>query len=148
MKSVDMTRLENVNLVRGPVPLAPSPENLTFSHMPVRTPVALSHTFSQARFSAPAARTASPSVWNRVDSTRGGSSTGHSGTSTPGQYEPVRSSTHASRSGIATGAFRSDITTGAIGAIGPGTVASGLRIPRFGLATAPSVGSASVPENA
>lgn len=91
MKSVDMTRLENVNLVRGPVPLAPSPQNLTFTRTPVKTPVTLSHVFSQARFSAPAAHIASPSGWSHVDLTRGGSYAGHAGTSNPGQYDPVRS---------------------------------------------------------
>jgi hypothetical protein len=91
MKSVDMTHLENVNLMRGPVPLAPSPQNLTFTRTPVRTPVTLSHTFSQVRFAAPAVRAASPSVWNHVDSTRDGSSAGHAGISNPVQSEPVRS---------------------------------------------------------
>jgi hypothetical protein len=80
MRSVDMTRLENVNLVRGPVPLTPSPNNLTFTHSPVKSPVTLSHAFSQARFMAPATRYASPNY------------AGHAGTLNPGQYEPIRSS--------------------------------------------------------
>jgi FecR protein len=92
LRSVDMTRLENVNLVRGPVPLAPSSNNFAFTRTPVKSPVTLSHAFSQLRFAAPAARNASPAVWNRIDSPRGGSYTGRPGTFNPGQNEPIRSS--------------------------------------------------------
>jgi hypothetical protein len=91
MKSVDMTRLQNVGVVRGPMPLAPSLANLTFTRAQVKAPVTISHEFSQARFSTPAAHIASPAAWNRFDSTRGGSYTGHGGTST-WQFTPVRSS--------------------------------------------------------
>lgn len=77
MRSVDMTRLQNVNLVRGPLPLAPSPNNLTFTHTPVKSPVTLSRSFSQVRFAAPAARYASPYY------------AGHAGTSSSGRYEPT-----------------------------------------------------------
>ena len=90
LRAVDMTRLQNLNLVRGPLPLAPSGNNLTFTQTPVKTPVTLSHNFSQVRFAAPP-HTISPASWSHGDYTRGGSYGGR-GISNPGLYEPIRSS--------------------------------------------------------
>jgi len=71
VRPVDMTRVENLSVVRGAPPFAPSPQNYGFTHAPVRTPVPISHVFSQPRFTAPITQTQSPSVWNHVDPVRG-----------------------------------------------------------------------------
>jgi hypothetical protein len=90
MRGVDITRLGNVSLVRGPVPLVPSSQNQAFTRAPVRAPVTISHTFSQSRFWVPASRIASPSAWNHLEPTHGAGATSHSGSSTPVQFAPIR----------------------------------------------------------
>jgi FecR protein len=79
LHSVDMTRVSNLNVLRGPLPLVPTPNNLNFTRTPVKTPVPLSRAFSESRLSAPPAHDASSPVWS------------HNGTTNPGRYEPIRS---------------------------------------------------------
>ena len=139
MESVDMTRLENVKLVRGPVPLAPSPAK---SHLHAYAGKdaghALSRVFAGALLGTGRAhRVAGGLESRRFDARR--KLFRSSGNLESGAVRAGAVATHASRAGIA---------TRTIGTVGTGSVASGLRIPRFRLATAPSVGSASVPENA
>jgi hypothetical protein len=66
VRSIDMSTLENLSVLRTALPLSPSSRNLAFSRAPVGAPITLSHVFTEPRFEEPVARAQQPAGgWNR-----------------------------------------------------------------------------------